>query len=55
MSGKSIETANDAEAFKSATRSQWNLAAEGWNVHTAEIRTWLRPATEAQDLENRGG
>jgi SAM-dependent methyltransferase len=35
------------EAFKSATRRQWDHAAPGWNAHTAQIRQWLQPATDA--------
>jgi SAM-dependent methyltransferase len=37
----------DAEAFKTATRSQWDKAAPGWNAHTPQIRSWLRQATDA--------
>ena len=43
----------DAEAFKFATRRQWDQAASGWNSHTAQIREWLQPATEAM-LEMAG-
>ena len=43
----------DAEAFKFATRRQWDQAASGWNAHTAQIREWLQPATEAM-LEMAG-
>lgn len=37
----------DPQAFKLATRNQWELAAEGWNDHTPRIRAWLRAATDA--------
>jgi SAM-dependent methyltransferase len=37
----------DAEAFKSRVRAQWDRSARGWNDHSAAIREWLRPATEA--------
>lgn len=40
-------TAFDPQAFKSATRNQWEKAARGWNDHTPQIRAWLRPATAA--------
>lgn len=43
----------DAQAFKFATRRQWDQAASGWNAHTAQIREWLQPATEAM-LEMAG-
>ena len=43
----------DPEAFKAAVRSQWDEAAQGWNAHAAQIRAWLRPATEAM-LEMAG-
>ena len=37
----------DGPAFKAAAREQWDRSAPGWNAHTAEIRAWLRPATDA--------
>ncbi len=37
----------DPQAFKLATRAQWEIAAEGWNDHTPQIRAWLRTATDA--------
>lgn len=37
----------DAQAFKQATRSQWEKAAQGWNDQTPKIRAWLRDATDA--------
>jgi SAM-dependent methyltransferase len=37
----------DPHAFKVATREQWDKAASGWNDSSAEIRRWLREATEA--------
>jgi len=39
--------ANVLDAFKTATRNQWEQAAPGWNDHTPQIRTWLRTATDA--------
>jgi len=46
-------TAFDPQAFKSATRDQWEKAAPGWNEHTPGIRAWLRDATAAM-LEMAG-
>lgn len=40
-------TPPDSPAFKAAAREQWDRSAPGWNAHTAEIRAWLRPATDA--------
>jgi len=40
-------TPPDGPAFKAAVREQWDRSAPGWNAHTAEIRAWLRPATDA--------
>lgn len=40
-------TAMDTEAFKAATRKQWDEAAQSWNDHTPGIRAWLRSATDA--------
>lgn len=37
----------DAETFKQAARRQWDQAAAGWDAHASQIRTWLRPATDA--------
>jgi SAM-dependent methyltransferase len=37
----------DPQAFKAATRNQWEKAAAGWNDHTPQIRAWLRNATDA--------
>ncbi len=37
----------DANAFKDGMRAQWDAAAPGWNAHTANIRAWLRDATDA--------
>ena len=37
----------DPEAFKAATREQWQKAAQGWNEQSANIRAWLRGATDA--------
>jgi SAM-dependent methyltransferase len=39
--------AMDTEAFKAATRKQWDEAAQSWNDHTPRIRAWLRGATDA--------
>jgi SAM-dependent methyltransferase len=44
---------NVLDAFKTATRNQWEQAAPGWNDHTPQIRTWLRTATDAM-LEMAG-
>jgi SAM-dependent methyltransferase len=46
-------TAIDPQAFKSATREQWDRAAQGWNAHATQIGAWLRPATAAM-LEMAG-
>ena len=40
-------TPPDGPAFKAAAREQWDRSAPGWNAYTAEIRAWLRPATDA--------
>jgi ubiquinone/menaquinone biosynthesis C-methylase UbiE len=40
-------SAFDGQAFKLATRDQWQKAAQGWNEHTPSIRAWLRTATDA--------
>ena len=53
MPSEAATTSADAEAFKSATRRQWDQAAPGWNAHTEQIRQWLLPATEAM-LEMAG-
>jgi len=45
--------ANVLDAFKTATRNQWEQAAPGWNDHTPQIRAWLRAATDAM-LEMAG-
>ena len=37
----------DAAKFKLDTRVQWDKHAKGWNDHRAEIRQWLRNATDA--------
>jgi len=42
-----MTTAFDPQAFKLATRNQWEKAAEGWNDHTPQVRAWLRSATDA--------
>lgn len=43
----SAALAFDPQAFKLATRDQWETAASGWNDHTPRIRAWLRTATDA--------
>lgn len=53
MPSQLTTTHADTEAFKFATRRQWDQAASGWNAHTAQIREWLQPATEAM-LEMAG-
>ena len=53
MPSQLATTPAGAEAFKFATRRQWDQAASGWNAHTAQIREWLQPATEAM-LEMAG-
>jgi SAM-dependent methyltransferase len=40
-------TLPDTRVFKTAVRAQWDRSAQGWNEHTAEIRAWLRQATDA--------
>lgn len=42
-----LAPAVDAQAFKAATRDQWEKAAQGWNDHAPQIRNWLAGATEA--------
>jgi ubiquinone/menaquinone biosynthesis C-methylase UbiE len=37
----------DQNAFKAATREMWDKHAKGWNDHSAQIRDWLREATDA--------
>lgn len=37
----------DSHAFKSLVRAQWDRSAQGWNEHGAEIRAWLRLASDA--------
>ena len=39
--------APDSQAFKTHVRVQWDRSAQGWNDHSAEIRAWLRHATDA--------
>lgn len=41
----SASPAFDAEAFKRATRQQWNAAARGWNDWGPKIRDWLSEPT----------
>ena len=53
MPSQLATTPADTEAFKFTTRRQWDQAASGWNAHTAQIREWLQPATEAM-LEMAG-
>ena len=42
-----MNSLSDVETFKRAAFAQWEQAAPGWNDHTAQIRDWLRPATDA--------
>jgi SAM-dependent methyltransferase len=42
-----VRPPRDPEAFKSATRDQWDRCAAGWNAKSSVIRTWLQPSTEA--------
>lgn len=37
----------DQNALKAATREMWDKHAKGWNDHSAQIRDWLREATDA--------
>ena len=37
----------DADAFKAATRMQWDSCAAGWDDHRAMIAGWLREPTDA--------
>jgi SAM-dependent methyltransferase len=37
----------DPNAFKAATRELWDKHAKGWSDHSAQIRDWLREATDA--------
>lgn len=37
----------DAEAFKIATRAQWDKTAGAWNDSATVIRPWLSASTEA--------
>src|SRR3989304_3902761 len=53
MPSQLATTPADAEAFKFATRRQWDQAASGWNANIAQIRECLHPATEAM-LEMAG-
>ena len=36
-----------AQAFKDATRAQWDKSAAGWNDHTPMVRAWLTSGTDA--------
>jgi SAM-dependent methyltransferase len=42
-----MNSLSDVQTFKRAAFAQWEQAAPGWNDHSAQIRTWLRPATDA--------
>lgn len=46
-------TTTDSQAFKAASREQWDRAAHGWNAHAPQVRAWLGAATEAM-LEMAG-
>ena len=37
----------DTQAFKATMRHQWDAAARGWDAHSPQIRSWLRPSTDA--------
>jgi ubiquinone/menaquinone biosynthesis C-methylase UbiE len=37
----------DPGKFKESVRGQWDASAKGWNDRSAQIREWLRGATEA--------
>jgi ubiquinone/menaquinone biosynthesis C-methylase UbiE len=39
--------AMDTDAFKAATRKQWDETARSWDDHTPQVRAWLRSATDA--------
>lgn len=41
------ETAVDSARAKQAAREQWNQVAQGWSNADAQIRPWLREATQA--------
>lgn len=40
-------TASDGQRFKATVRKHWDASAAGWDAHSAEIRAWLRTATDA--------
>ncbi|MEO6898298.1 MAG: methyltransferase domain-containing protein [Caldimonas sp.] len=43
-----MNTPHDSSpAFKAAMRAQWDVAAPGWDAHTAELRAWLAMPTSA--------
>ncbi len=42
-----MNTTFDPKAFKATTRESWDRHANGWNAHSAQIRVWLREATDA--------
>ncbi len=39
--------AMDTDAFKAATRYQWDQTARSWDDHTPQVRAWLRRGTDA--------
>lgn len=39
--------ATSEQAFKARVRDHWDAAAAGWDAHSADIRAWLRRATDA--------
>jgi len=53
MTNPLIAPGVDAQAFKTAIRSEWDRAAPGWNGHAPQIREWLERATAAM-LEMAG-
>jgi ubiquinone/menaquinone biosynthesis C-methylase UbiE len=48
MKGFAMTTTTiEATKHKAQTQAQWDKSAKGWDSHRAEIRQWLRPATDA--------
>ena len=47
VGSSAVPPAADGDAFKAASRAQWDRAANGWNEHTSLIRAWLRSSTDA--------
>ncbi len=38
--------ASAGQNFKAGMRTQWDIAATGWNAHSSEIRAWLKKPTD---------